>query len=91
MIENGYNLDIIDNIPEIIANSSRSSFGHALAEANRRIEDPEYREEHRSRTAEELLEYFTRITPRYAEDLRSPEAYDAAATRFIQNYMNPAP
>jgi len=78
LIENGYNLDIIDNIPEIIANSSRSSFGHALAEANRRIEDPEYREEHRSRTAEELLEYYTRLTPEYAEDLRTPEAYDAA-------------
>jgi hypothetical protein len=79
LIENSYDLDIIDNIPELVANSlSRSSYNHALAEANQRIEDPVYRENRRSRTAEELLEYYTRLTPRYAEDLRTPEAYDAA-------------
>jgi hypothetical protein len=79
LIENGYDLDIIDNIPELVANSfSRSSYNHALAEANQRIEDPVYRENRRSRTAEELLEYYTRLTPRYAEDLRTPEAYNAA-------------
>ena len=78
LIENGYDLDIIDNIPEVVAHSSNSSYNHALGEANRRIEDPVYRENHRSRTAEELLEYYTRLTPQYAEDLRTPEAYDAA-------------
>ncbi len=75
---NAYDLDIIDNIPEVVAHSTNSSYNHALAEANQRIEDPVYRENHRSRTAEELLEYYTRLTPRYAEDLRTPEAYNAA-------------
>jgi hypothetical protein len=55
-----------------------TSYSHALAEANRRIEDPVYRENHRSRIAEELLEYYSRLTPQYAEDLRRSEAYDAA-------------
>jgi predicted house-cleaning noncanonical NTP pyrophosphatase (MazG superfamily) len=85
LIENGYDLDIIDNIPELVANSANSFFVYALTETRFRLEDPRYREEHRSRTAEELLEYYSRRVPRNAENLRRPEAYDVA----VQTANNP--
>jgi|688.fasta_scaffold22382_2 hypothetical protein len=86
LIECGYDLDIIDNIPEYFALSTNSSFFHALLEVQRRIGDPVFRESHRSRTAEELLAYYARINPRYTRELRTPGAYDAAVQTVNSPY-----
>jgi hypothetical protein len=85
LLENGHDLDIIDNIPELVANSENSCFYHALTNLNFRLENPIYSENYRSRTAEELLEYYSSLVPRNAENLRRPEAYDVA----VQTANNP--
>jgi len=86
LIECGYDLDIIDNIPDYFALSTNSSFFHALLQVQRRIGDPVYRESRRSRTAEELLAYYARINPRYTRELRTPGAYDAAVQTVNSPY-----
>jgi hypothetical protein len=85
LLENGHDLDIIDNIPELVANSENSCFYHALTNVNFRLENRLYSETYRSRTAEELLEYYSSLVPRNAENLRRPEAYDVA----VQTANNP--
>ena len=57
MIMTGYVLETIDNIPEFVADSEDSSYGNAFEELARRGRDDDYREEHRSRTDEELIAY----------------------------------
>jgi hypothetical protein len=86
LIESGYDLDIIDNIPEIFESSTNSSFFHALSEVERRIRDPVFREARRSRTAEELLAYYASINPQYTRELRTPGAYDAAVQTVNSPY-----
>ena len=77
LLENGFRDINIDNIPEVVASSEDSSYNHALAEIIKREENPRYKHAHRSRTAEELLEYYISVNPDM-EDILSRIGYGVA-------------
>ena len=55
--DRGYELDVIDNIPEFVAEFTESSYANVMEELYRRLDNPDYLEEYRSRTDEELIAY----------------------------------
>ena len=66
MVMQEYNDENIDNIPEIIAASQDSSYSAADVEARRRYNNPEYRELHMARSADEIREYMSnRLSPNF--------------------------